>query len=205
MQVVWDQLDQSTTDYSWIASDRGIFPETVMQWGCVYSPLLQRWLAPGYNVEGQVRQLYKYDPGSKIKMRGVKGLGHQLYGVNLYEKHKKELYVCEGFWDGARLWEALKAHRLDDEDKAGPTVSMTDNLLADANVLAVPGANTFKPEWCSLFADKDVYLLYDNDQPRVHEKTGETIKPTALQGVQRVASILAAAKKQPEEVSYLQY
>lgn len=59
----------------------------------------------------------------------------------------KTIWICEGEWDGAAWWEALRGAGVEDD------------------VVAVPGAGTFPQRCLSLFLGKDVITLYDNDAP----------------------------------------
>lgn len=66
----------------------------------------------------------------------------------LYSKKRKEetVYVCEGEWDGIALqWLLCK-------------------LGEKGVVVSVPGAGVFKREWVPAFLNRNVVLLYDNDE-----------------------------------------
>ncbi len=75
--------------------------------------------------------------------------------------------------------------------------------MKDANVLAIPGCNTFFPEWVSLFRGKTVNLMFDNDHPVKHSKNGKLVAPAGLSGVCRIAGILADAGI--TEINYLKW
>ncbi len=69
-------------------------------------------------------------------------------GAQLFNPARKNerVFVCEGEWDGIALqWLLCK-------------------LGEKGIVIAMPGANTFKREWVPVFAGRDVYTLYDNDE-----------------------------------------
>ena len=127
---------------------------------------------------------------------------HGLWGVDLYDKGKGTVYLCEGLWDACALWECLyRAKEVDAE--LVPVANPDDSVLADANVLAVPGCSVFMEGWSKLFAGKIVNLLYDNDHPRKQGK--KRVKGAGLQGMQRAASILSNATKPPAEINYLRW
>lgn len=61
------------------------------------------------------------------------------------ERMKEPVYLCEGEWDAMALRWLLRKCGL-------PGI-----------VVGLPGAGTFKLEWCPLFDRRDVYCLYDAD------------------------------------------
>jgi len=89
------------------------------------------------------------------------------------------IYVCEGEWDALALL----------------------NLMTEAEVespysiVAVPGAGVFKESWCSNFANREVYFLYDNDHDK--ENNGRTFNP-GKDGMSRAVSVLLQTLK-PEQ------
>lgn len=113
---------------------------------------------------GHLQDMRMYKPGASI-------MGTSLCKTGLWNMHslvdaKPELpvYVCEGEWDGiAMLW-------------------LAKHLKKEILVVAVPGANTFKKEWCSLFQGRKVYCLYD------HDEAGEEGQLTVQERLTGVAS-----------------
>jgi hypothetical protein len=174
--------------------------EAAREWGVAIHPLTDEWCLPGYNHETKVTGLYRFAPLKKKdgswgrKLLPSPGLGHHLFGLNLYEEQKPHVYLTEGWRDGIVLYEVLR-------DYAPHGVP----LLNEANVLAVPGTNSFKPEWAKFFRKKNVWIMYDNDHPKVNPKTGESVLVGGTMGVRRVASILRSLPQedQPEVVGYL--
>lgn len=211
VEKLWEQFDQGTSKYDSLARLRGLDAATVMQWGACWSPLLNCWMVPGYNAKGKVRQLYRYvGGGNKHRLLGTTGLPHGLFGVNLYDHGKSTVYLCEGLWDAMALWEVLRAAKWDigtgcKEQELVATYNLKDSLLSDVNVLAVPGCNVFKEQWCSLFGGKDVYLCFDNDHPRKNPKTGRVVPPGVLSGLKRIAGMLAAPAGRASPASSIQY
>jgi len=108
----------------------------------------------------------------------------------LFKKDASTIYLCEGPWDAMALWQALGQCKKT-ENGLALTANQDRSLLADANVLGVPGCTTFSEAWIPLFKDKKVVLMYDNDHPRIHPKTGKEIPPAGWTGMKRVAGLLA--------------
>ena len=203
MEKLWDAFDEDTKDYGRLASLRNLDASTLMQWGACFSYLRHCWMIPGYNIQGKVRQLYRYVKiKGKRRLLGTKGLSHGLFGVGLFDKSKHTTYICEGPWDAMALWEVLSQSRFDvTGEKLEITHNIGGSLLADANVLAVPGCNVFKPRWSKLFDGQEVFLCYDNDHPLKNPKTGKVIKPGALLGLELVAKTL----NKPKSIDYLHW
>lgn len=204
-------LDHTTMqDYEELAHDRKIGrPETFVSWGVGKSPLTGEWMVPGYSANGTLSQLYKYTP-NQGKMRLLPTppksvLGHKIHGLNLYHKDKSVVYLCEGPWDGIALWEALASAREDEKGQLVETANIAASLLADANVLAVPGCQTFFQSWLPFFAGKVVNIMYDNDHPRTHPKTGDPVPSPSLEGMRRVAAMLAGSKPAPETINCIRW
>lgn len=186
-----------------LSEGRQIRSNTLDSWGVVLSLIDKTWMVPGYNPKGTLQQLYRYvDTGDGYyKLLATPGHSHRLFGVPLYDKSKNVVYLCEGPWDGMALWETWGGLK-----EVGNSYTITSNvkssLLADASVLAVPGCNAFDRKWCSLFSGKRVVLMFDNDHPREHPKTGRPVKPAALGGMERIAGLLASYRKPPQEILY---
>lgn len=203
LRKLWTLCDAQTQDYGSL-EDRGmLYPDTFMHWGVARSVLTGDWLVPGYNREGKLCQLYRYiSDGRRMKLMPTPTLGHQLFGVPLYDSHKPTVYLCEGPWDGMKLWETL---RFTKETKSGymQTANPASSLLAISSVLAVPGCTTFQDSWLPLFEDKTVVLMYDSDHPGTHPKTGKATPPAGSTGMRRVARLLLAAGTPAGMVKYL--
>lgn len=225
LRKFWTLCDKQTTDYESLRADRKLqHADTLMQWGVVRSITTGNWLIPGYGLKGDERlqQLYQR---KQIKSKGKKTWrwqliptprvaqskankgGHRLHGLDLYDKDKSIVYLCEGPWDGMALWEMLRQAKQTDEGLAS-TANPNASLLADANVLAVPGCNVFFASWLPLFSGKVVNLMFDNDHPRTHPKTKQKVAPAGLRAMERVGRFLMTAKPEklrPTEVNYLRW
>lgn len=206
LRCLWEASDRATLsdDYSALAQDRGLRePDTLVHWQVVRSTITGRWLVPAYGIDGKLQQLYRYSPTKKgMRLLTTPTLGHRLFGANLYDPGKPEVYLCEGPWDAMASWEILKLSK-QGEGTLAATANPDVSLLAEANVLGVPGCNTFARDWCPLFAGKNVSLMYDSDHPRQHPKTGSMLAPAGYVGMRRVARILTAAEEPPASVNYL--
>lgn len=172
---------ESTNDYEQLATNRGLLnSDTLISWQVAKSVITRDWIVPGYGADGKMNTLYKYGR----KLIPTPTLGHHLFGVNLFDKSKEEVFVCEGPWDAQVLWELVgKTH----------------------NVLAVPGCNVFSDQWVKLFAGKIVTLLYDNDHPKKNPNSKQASIPAGYAGMERVAGMLTAAKNPPVEIRYLKW
>jgi len=209
---LWEQSDGRTgVDYSGLASERKLlFPDTLMHWGVVRCLVTDRWLIPGYNVRGKLCQLYVWaNMGGHPRLLATPTFNHQLHHPTAasgdYDPSKPEIYLCEGPWDAMALWETMGSARWDEGGKSLiSTADRASSLLADANVMAVPGCMTFVEAWLPLFADKTVYLLYDSDHPK-KSKPGKTISPAGLAGMHRVSLMLTGADDPPHTVRYLRW
>jgi hypothetical protein len=188
---LWEVSDKSTLDYSSLATDRQLLPDTLVHWELAQSSLTGDWLIPGRSVKGKLCQLYKYTRvQGKFRLLATPGLGHQLHGVSLFHPANLTVYVCEGPWDAMALWEALGQCKQVEGGRAA-TANVERSLLSGANVLAVPGCATFSEDWLPLFRDRVVVLMYDNDHPRRHPKTGKRVDPAGWVGMGRAARMLA--------------
>lgn len=188
------ESEQATTkvDYQELTKSRGLQNlSTLIHWGVCKSTLSGDWLVPGYNIEDGLNQLYRYVRTSKgTRLLPTPTFGHRLFGATtgLFDIDSPITFVCEGPWDAMVLWETLREAKRE-----------------DCNVLGVPGCSTFSKAWLPVFAGRTVNLMYDNDHPRKHPKTGKTIAPAALHGMRRVARMLMACSEPPSEVNFLQW
>ena len=212
---LWKESYERTNDgqgvgYADLQMDRGfVYLETLPKWNVCMSINTGEWLVPGYAEDGRLMQLYRR---SRVKRKGewtyilkpTATLGHHLHGVNLYDKEKDLVYLCEGAWDAMAWYETLGRCR-ETDDGLVVTGNPSRSLLAEANVLATPGCNVFHDRWLPLFADKVVCLLFDNDYPKTHSKTGKIIPSAGFTGMKRIAGLLASAKTPPSAIYYLNW
>jgi hypothetical protein len=212
LRRLWELAAVATTaaDYDRLMRDRGlVYPETLMEWGVARSPLTDDWLVPAFSADGKMVQLYRYvlDPASgRRRLWPTPEHGHGMFGINLCDSAKPDVYVCEGPWDALAMWEALRSSKRTGE---GPDSDLTatssegSSLLASADVVGVPGCNVFLEAWAPLFAGRNVKLMFDNDHPKPHPQTGTMQAPTGFAGTRRVAEILARGTERPKSIRYL--
>jgi ABC-type polar amino acid transport system ATPase subunit len=207
---LWEEADDTTTTkrLGELQEQRDlIFPETLMAWGVVQSLLTREWLIPGYSTEKKLHQLYKYTSlAGKMRLLAAATHGHQLHGVNLYDEHKSIVYVCEGPWDGMALFEMLSHTKYDrSQDEYSITYDKSLSLLADANVLAVPGCQSFHERWGELLHGKHVIFCYDSDHPRENPRTKKKSSPAGESGIQKALATMAASGYSAESVCYVKW
>lgn len=230
IQTLWERSAHYTTAEGLrsLAEERGIlFPETLARWGVRQSVLTGEWLVPGFNDSGALMQLYRYarvpTGGGRYRytLLGTPTLNAGLFNVhNLMVKggvngksgngkdakarDYKELWYCEGPWDGMVLEEVLARCKRSGD---GLTVTGTQamSMRSEIGVVAVPGANTFLPGWAKLGGGKKVVFAYDNDHDRPHPQTREMLEGAALAGIKRAACVYAVASTPATSLSYVSW
>jgi len=121
---------------------RGLEIDTLEEAGAAFTD--SGWLFPVYDKNGVIVQLRKYT--QQGKWLNTAGIVAALYGAEVLSQNTDEpVYVAEGEWDCMAMREILLAGE------------------EEGVVVAVPGAKTWNPKWTTWLADRDVYLLYDND------------------------------------------
>lgn len=220
IRLLWEMsLRQTREDeYRAFATERSLLAwETPREWEFAKSVLTGEWIVPGRNAEGRINQLYRYMyereaekfiliPTPALDEKKEDQERHGLFGRQLYDQDKEDLYVCEGPWDGMILWEVLKRARKDrGTEKLLRTANPDLSLLSSSNVLATPGCNVFYEPWLCLCGRKRVFLCFDNDYPREHPKTKEWIEPAGHNGMKRLTQMLSRADVRPEAVFYLRW
>ena len=175
IRMLWERgfANTPTLDYRTLSMDRKLlYPETLVEWQLAKSPTTGSWLLPGYNSDGKMMGLYQYVfNGKRWFWLPTPTMGHHLLGMNLLNRDHGLIYLCEGVWDGAALWETLSKTKVVQSESNGhakyaQTASRASSLLAEESVLAIAGCQAFNEQWISLFRDKVVCLMCQND----HEK-----------------------------------
>lgn len=194
--------------YQRLATDRNfLFSTSLVEWGLSQSLLTQEWLVPGWNVESKLTGLYRYAWNGKTNrtmLWPTPTLGHHLFGMNLYDPAKPELYLLEGIWDSIAFWEVASKCMVGNGELV-PTSSREESLIGSGNVIGIAGNLAFREDWSILFANKHVHLMCQNDHPRKHPITGADIPPASWIGMQRVARILNSATNPPASIDVLQW
>lgn len=128
-----------------LMSRRGLDEDTIMEYEIGWDARILRYTIPIYDESGKLVNVRKYKMGAgdqEQKFLNHPGHGEaRLYGVEDLQDHDVD-YVILAEGEPDRL--ILKRYGY-------PAVCGTG------------GANTFKPEWAPLFADKTVYCAYDPD------------------------------------------
>lgn len=200
LELLWKASDEATQPiyYSRLAEELGLeYPETLIAWGVSKNILNGQWLVPAWGIDskGKLRlmQLYQYTYyQSRWMLMVPKDTKHQLLGLQLYDDTKPDIYVNEGWKDGLRLWEVLRTVKFSGQDgKLVLTGNPDSSLLTNANVLVVPSASTFNEGWARWFNSKQANLMYDNDHPRVHPRSGSLLEPAGYLGMRLATSRLS--------------
>lgn len=151
MQLLYDELYDKTKDshYKELSGVRG-----KLHWSAfknaelAYDYRFKNWWIPVRNQNGSLINVRIWNPETNI-LRHTGGCSVSLYNMDKYDKTCKKVYICEGEWDCIAMeWFLL-------------TEQSADNNVC---VVSVPGASMFKQDWCKLFTNKEVTLLYDNDK-----------------------------------------
>ena len=210
LRVLWKASDAATNGWGKkLAEDRRLLDQaTVTAWGACRSVVDGAWMVPGYNTRAELVQLYR-----RVQVQGKdqswswrllptpgvweSGKAHALHmPTGDYDPKRQTWYVAEGPWDGMAFWEVARQARSN-----GAPLEVTGNpshsVIADANVVAVPGCSVWRGEWTEAVRGKDVVLLYDNDHPR---DCNGVVTMAGRDGVVRVCGKLAGAAR---SVSYL--
>ena len=208
LDLIWQASYEATTtaDYKALAEERGLDEiDTLIHWHWAKSIITGHWMLPGLGTDHkgnrQFQQLYVYT--NKLlptPLQKRKGQRQTLLGLNLYEEDKTEVALCEGPWDAMRLWEVMRTTKIDEEGALSPTCNVGASVLANINVLGVPGCGHFADRWAKWFRNKTTMLLYDNDHPVVVGK--RTSPPAGTVGMRRVA---AALSNTADQLHYLNW
>lgn len=137
-----DILDLCRQDVEPLAKEWDIPVRYLREANIRFNPLNQTWVIPTYRI-GKLNNLYKYTPEIN-KIFCTPGIEHTLF--NWEEEIHPEVWICEGHKD-----------KLAGEAICGET--------HEVSLVGVPGAGVFKESWCSVFRDRKLVLIYDNDKP----------------------------------------
>lgn len=230
LRMLWERSYEATRPDEWqeLATDRKLVDYTTLtEWFVAKSILNQRWLIPGWNVSGLMMTLYQYTSNGRRKfLLPTPTLGHHLFGMNLYDHSKPDLYLAEGLWDPTALWEALATNKRGDNGFT-QTANRGASLLSYSNVIGMPSCQTFFEAWLPLFSGKNVYLVAQNDHEKVtcsqckksysyieynrcpHCNSSQTlpskIAPASYNGVIRVARMLGGMREPPLSIHFCKW
>lgn len=129
-----------------LSKNRGIGIPTLRARGVGFNPGTGKYTIPVPDrVAGETWNVLTYKPGGKLIVTAGAQTG--LFGWDQDIDAADTIWLCEGEWDGMAWMEVLSALNLDGQV-----------------AIAAPGASTFKAEWCGLFKDKKVMILFDHDK-----------------------------------------
>lgn len=207
---LWDMSEEGTqlAAYDELLNDRGYkYAETLQAWGVCQSMLTGQWLVPGYDWRRNLRTVYTYQKvENKRRLMPTSTMGHHMCGLNTFDESKSTIFLFEGAWDGMAAWEQFRTHKLEGDRRVECEFNDPDCLASDINVVSVPGTQVFFQEWCSLFSDKVVNLVYDNDKVKpVKSGTSVVMQSAGLEGMKRTAATLYNHPLPPKEINYLKW
>lgn len=192
-----------------VAEERKLDVTTLQAWGLTKSFVDHEWLLPAYSFPGekpsQICNLYRWaltknkDGSYKRRLMSSTGFSASLFGFQFWNPKKPLVYITEGPWDGMKLWEVLGKVRLGDNGKLVRSVDKDRCLIQGANIISVPGAETWKDHWEDILVGKRVVLIYDNDHPKLNKTTGILSLPAGYEGLKK------AAKKIRSVTPYVSY
>ena len=134
LQLVYNELCQLGTKD--LAADWQL-PDRALE-TVRFNPLIQQFVVPSFR-NGKLNNLYKV---TDKRVMGTPGLPTTLLGWD--DDSSQEIWLCEGQKDYFAAIAIIGSR--------------------DITPLGVPGAASFKSSWLGAFQDKDLVLLYDNDE-----------------------------------------
>ena len=140
--------ETTVTERRQLAKDRGLPSRVFRKWGMGVNDD-GKWLLPIKNAKGAVVDV-RHCTSSGLRWMTTATCKVGLFGAEqlLDTKRLREtVYICEGEWDAMAFDWLLR------------------KLNVKGVVVGVPGAGTFKNTWADWIADRNVVLMYDNDQP----------------------------------------
>jgi hypothetical protein len=187
-----------------VAEERRVPVAARSRWGLVQSCIDREWMLPAYGPKNEVNQLYRWSKlGDKRRLLATKTLDHCLFGTQFgFYTDRKPVYILEGPWDAVAFEEQCLAYMLSSLTKTFVKCFPEDSFRTQIHILGVPGCETFRDDWLPYFQGREVFLLYDNDHPRINKKTGKEIPSAGLSGMKMAARKLRDIAK---VVNYLHW
>lgn len=186
----------TVADLEPVAEDRKVSVERLQRWGLVKSAIDGEWILPTYGfrkspeLPSEISNLYRWTPvKGKRRLLTTSNFQHGLFGLQFWDQSKPDVFINEGPWDAMALEEVLMAWK-EVSGRFIRTADITQSFYARTNILAVPGAGTFREEWPPIFSGKNVTLMFDNDHPRLNDKTNKLMPPTGFEGLKSAAKKL---------------
>lgn len=194
-------------DYRSLVSNRGLLDaQSCIEWRVVKSFMTGDYIVPGYNPDGSLTSLYRNikQPTGGYRLIPTPTLGHQIHGMNLWDKNKNKVYIFEGPWDAITFWEILT--RVKETDQGYKmTANRNSSLYSQANVIAQPGCEVFLDHWLPLCEGKDIYLMHDSDHPKKHPKTKAISPGAGIRAMERLTEKLCNSATPPNTINYLKW
>lgn len=156
--------EQAIVDLGQLPKQRSL-PERALA-GIKFNRLTQTFVLPTYKI-GKLNNLYK--TGEGLRWMGTPGLPTTLY--NWDEFSEQEVWMCEGQWDRC----------------AAIAIIGQNNPVTP---IGIPGATSFKEAWCGAFKDKDVVLIFDNDD-------------AGAKGIEKAISIFNESAIKPKSLKFV--
>lgn len=163
------------------------------RWGIKWNSFRGEWVIPAFNTKKEICQLYSYRTiDGKKRFLATPGFSHGLFmdKASWGKLSGSQFILCEGPWDAIALWEVIKKH--------------PDQSMRSSTIMATPGCNVFNKAWNPLFSNQKVVIIFDNDHPKVNEKTGLT-NQAGWKGLELVVSKMSNAKNPPKSISICQW
>ncbi len=124
-----------------LAINRKLQPQTLYAWRLVLTGAFYTLPTTG-NLAGKLTDLRRYTLGRRLMSTSG---AHPSFVVPLKQHESDRVWLCEGEWDAMALWEVIQKMKLKD------------------NVWAAPGSSFLPAKLSDMFYDKDVCVVYDND------------------------------------------
>lgn len=163
-------------------------------------------IVPSYGADGKLDNLHRYAKNYKTGKRTLYPTPDTqvgMFGASLVNAKRKTLYVVEGPWKVAVLREVLARAKRSADGSLSVTGNVEASLLADADVIGVPGCNTWHEHWNAIVKNKNVVILFDSDHPR--EVGGKIVPPSGWNAARLLSGKLAGATEPPESIRVLRW
>jgi hypothetical protein len=185
VEAAAQRLLASESQVEWLGTRRGLSRETIQRWQLGHDG--RRYFIPIRDEVGRVVNIRRYDPSAR-------------------QSHLKMISWREGY-GGARLWPFESIERA---ATGGVPIVLLEGemdcllgLQLGFNALTTTGgAGTWKPEWNTMFAGRDVWICYDIDPSG---RTGALRIAHELSRVARSVKIIVLPLTEPENADFTDY
>jgi len=127
-----------------LSKNKSISKNTLKSFNVGYNPHTSNYIYPVYNIEQtEVLDIRIYKNNRFISTATCKTT---LGNWKEFMKGDRKIWICEGEWDGMAFYEAMQLKE-----------------IKEVSIVWVPGVEIFKGDWTIYFKDKDVRIVYDND------------------------------------------